>query len=125
MATEEQEVVTRRPQVAPLNARLTPAAKQRIEQFLADFHSFEPNLALLYGDIDGKVGGRPSWSITAYGERTADDMIEMYASFGAVVCYELDGLKVLIPQMSHIGELDGCTLDFVGDCLSSTPPGAG
>lgn len=125
MAVEEQDVIKKPPQVAPLKGKFTPAAKQRIEEFLASFHSFEPTLAFLYGDMDGKVAGRPSWSIAAFGERTADDMIEKYASFGAVVCYELDGLRVLVPQMSRLSELDGGTLDFVGNRLCAAPPSAG
>lgn len=101
------------PQTVSLKAVLTPAAKKRITEFLNSFESFEPMLGLLYGDLDGVVAGEPSWSMTAYDPRTVEDTVEMYASFGAVVRYELDGFQVLIPQMAHVADLEGTKLDFV------------
>jgi hypothetical protein len=103
------------PQVARLKGRFTPEAKQRINQFLQSFESFPPTLGLLYGDVYGAVAGRPSWSMTAYGPRSVADMVEMYATFGSVVLYELDGFQVIVPQLAHIAELDGGVLEFVGD----------
>ena len=106
-------------QVAHLNGCFTPAAKDRITEYLSAFQSFEPTLGLLYGDLLGVVAGHPSWSIAAFDPQTVDGMVEMYGSFGAVVCYELDGFKVLVPQMAHIGKLDDCELAFKGNRLCS------
>ena len=113
------------PQIARLKGRFSPAARERISEFLASFKSFEPTLGLLYGDVDAGANGGPSWSITAFAPQTVDDMMDMYGSFGAVVCYELDGFRVLVPQMSHIAELDGGELDFTGDRLRPVVPAAG
>ena len=113
------------PQAAPLKGRFAPAAKQRITKFLASFHSFQPTLGLLYGDMAGVVAGKPSWSVTALAPQTVAELTEMYASFGAVVAYDLDGFRVLVPQMGHIAELDGGTLDFKGNRLVLTAPAAG
>jgi hypothetical protein len=107
---------------AKLKGTFAPSTKQRITKFLKSFSSFEPTLGLLYGDLEGKVAGKASWSITALGPRTVDDMIELYGSFGAVVCYELDGLRVVVPQTAHIAELDGGVLEFKSTRLLPTPP---
>jgi hypothetical protein len=115
VASEQAASSAAKPQVARLKGRFTPEAKQRITQFLQSFESFRPTLALLYGDIYGQIAGRPSWSMTAYGPRTVADMVEMYATFGSVVLYELDGFQVIVPQLAHIAELDGGTLEFAGD----------
>ena len=120
--TEEKTIL---PQSAPLKGKFTPAAKQRITDFLAGIRSFEPTLCLLYGDVQGVVAGRPSWSITAFAPATVAEMTEMYASFGAVVSYELDGFRVVVPQMAHIAELDTGTLDFKDNRLVQTVPAAG
>jgi hypothetical protein len=98
-----------------LKAKFSPAAKQRITEYLQSFESFEPTLGLLYGDMEGGVAGSPSWSMTAFDPRTVNDTIEMYASFDAVVSYELDGFKVIIPQMARVKELDKGILDFVAN----------
>ncbi len=111
-------------QAAPLKGKFSPAAKQRIADFLASIRSFEPTLGLLYGDVAGVVAGRPSWSITAFAPATVAEMTDMYASFGAVVTYDLDGFRVLVPQMAHIGELDGGVLDFKDNRLILTAPSA-
>jgi hypothetical protein len=109
-------------EAAKLKGTFAPSTKQRISKFLQSFSSFEPTLALLYGDLEGKVAGKASWSITAIGPRTVDDMIELYGSFGAVVCYELDGFKVLVPQTAHIAELDGGMLEFKATRLIPVVP---
>ena len=110
---------------AKLKGTFAPSTKQRISKFLQSFSSFEPTLALLYGDLEGKVAGKASWSITALGPRTVEDMIELYGSFGAVVCYELDGFRVLVPQTAHIAELDGGVLEFKATrLLLATPSSA-
>lgn len=105
-----------------LGARLSPAARQQIVEFLQSFESFEPTLGLLYGGLepDGSVAG--SWSLTAYGPETVTDLIQMYAGFSAVVCYELEGIKVVVPQLAHIGELKSGQLEFVAGRLSPIPP---
>ena len=48
----------------------------------------------------------------------------MYGSFGAVVCYDIDGVSVIVPQIAHIEQLDSGILDFVGDRLQRRPPSA-
>jgi hypothetical protein len=108
----------------PLGATLLPGARQQIVEFLQSFESFEPTLGLLYGGLqpDGSVAG--SWSLTAYGPETVNDMIEMYAGFGAVVCYDIEGIKVVVPQLAHIGELESGQLEFVAGRLSLILPKA-
>ena len=107
---------------ALLGTRLSPAARQQIVEFLQLFQSFEPTLALLYGgrQPDGSVAG--SWSITAYGPEIVNDLIQMYGGFGAAVCYEIEGIKVVVPQIAHIGELESGQLDFVAGRLCAIPP---
>lgn len=104
--------------VVDLGARFTPAAKERIDHYLASFVSFEPVLGLLYSD----TAGPGSWSIAAFGQQTVDELIKMYSSFGAIVCYDIDGIRAIVPQLAHIDELDSGTLDFVGDRLVRCVP---
>jgi len=111
-------------EAAKLKSTFSRSTKQRISKFLESFTSFEPTLGLLYGDLEGKVAGKPSWSITALGPRTVDDMVELYGSFGAVVCYEMDGFRVMVPQTAHLAELDGGVLEFRDNRLVATAPSA-
>jgi hypothetical protein len=109
------------PQVARLKGAFSADAKQQVSDFLASFKSFAPTLGLLYGDVDPATG-TGSWSVTAFGPQTVDDLTDMYAGFGGVVCYELDGFRVLVPQLAHIGDLDGDTLEFRGTRLVCVAP---
>ncbi|MBT8422175.1 MAG: hypothetical protein HKN56_06205 [Gammaproteobacteria bacterium] len=111
--TEEVDVIERQPRVVDLGGRFTPAARERINDYLHSFVSFEPQLGLLYSE----VGGQPSWSLAALGKATVDELVTMYSSFGAVVCYDIDGISAVVPQLAHIEMLDSGTLDFVGDRL--------
>ena len=122
MQQNESDEITSPVNPVPLGATLSPAARQQIVEFLQSFESFEPTLGLLYGGLepDGSVAG--SWSLTAYGPETVTDLIQMYASFSAVVCYELEGIKVVVPQLAHIGELKSGQLEFVAGRLSPIPP---
>jgi len=119
---EQQQQATLQPTY--LKGKFTSPAKQRVQEFLAGIRSFEPTLGLLYGDIEGAVAGRPSWSLTAFDPQTVDEMITMYASFGVSVSYELDGFTVVIPQLAHIAELDTGTFDFKGNRLVQLSVGA-
>lgn len=105
------------PELATLKGRFTPEAKQRISDFLGSIETYEPTLGLLYGDLNGQVIGEASWSITAFDPLTVDDTVAMYAGFGAVVCYEMDGFRVMVPQMSHAAKLDEGVLEFVDNRL--------
>lgn len=116
---------TPQPEVARLKARFTPEAKQRISDFLDSIETYEPTLGLLYGDLNGQVAGEASWSITAFDPLTVDDTVAMYAGFGAVVCYELDGFRVMVPQMSHIAKLDKGEFEFVDNRLRPTASSEG
>ncbi|MGI9290359.1 MAG: hypothetical protein ACR2QG_03670 [Gammaproteobacteria bacterium] len=113
----EQADSTSTPEIGSLNGKFTPAAKTRINEYQSSFETFEPTLGLLYGDIEGVVTGKPSWSLAAFDSRSANDTIEMYSSFGAVVLYELDGFTFLIPQISHIKELNSRKIEFVNNRL--------
>lgn len=121
MQNQDQELV-RQVEVVQLDTRFTPQARDRINEFLASFHSFEPTLGLLYGDLAADGSGKGSWSLTAFGRRTVDDIIDMYAGFGAVVCYDLDGINAVIPQVGHIDELESAELEYVGGRLRPLPP---
>ena len=122
MQQNDSDAISSPVKPALLGARLSPAARQQIVEFLQSFESFEPTLALLYGGLqpDGSVAG--SWSLTAYGPETVNDLIKMYAGFGAVVCYDIEGINVLVPQMAHIGELESGQLEFVAGRLCAIPP---
>lgn len=109
-------------EAAKLKSTFSPSTKQRIRKFLESFKSFEPTLGLLYGDLEGQVAGKASWSITALGSGTVDDVVELYGSFGAVVCYELDGFRVIVPQTAHLAELDGGVLEFRHNRLIAAQP---
>ena len=111
-------------QVAQLRGKFSPAAQKRISDFLGSFKTFEATLGLLYGDIAGVVAGKPSWSITALDPTTVQDTIDMYASFGAVVAYELDGFRVIVPQIACVAELDQGELDFIDNRICAVSPAA-
>ena len=115
--TRELEQAEKTVRVFQLETRFTPEARARIESFLQSFVSFEPVLGLLYGDLPADGSGKGTWSIAALGRQTVDDMIEMYARFGAVICYDIDGIQVVVPQIGHINELEAGVLDFAGDRL--------
>jgi len=53
--------------------------------------------------------------VAALDSNTVAELVKMYAGFGSVVCYELDGIRVVIPQLAHIAELESGVLEFVGD----------
>lgn len=106
--------------VAELGGRFTPEARKRIEDYLHSFVSFEPTLGLLYS----AASGSGSWSLTAYSQSMVEELARMYGKFGAVVCYDLDNIRVVVPQLAHIDELDGGTLDFIGDRLRRRVPDA-
>lgn len=112
------DVVEPQPRVVDLGARFAPAARERIDTYLKSFVSYEPVLGLLYSDAEEP----PSWSLIALGRKTVDELIKMYGGFGAVVCYDIDGVAVIVPQLAHIEQLDSGTLDFVGDRLHRRPP---
>ena len=111
---EEGEKTVR---VVQLDTTFTPDARQRVIRFLQSFVSFKPVLGLLYGAPSPESRGEGTWSITALGQETVDDMIAMYSSFGAVICYDIDGIETVIPQIGHINELESAVLEFSGDRL--------
>jgi hypothetical protein len=45
--------------------------------------------------------------------------VKMYAGFGGIVCYDLDGIRVVVPQLAHIAELESGELEFSGDRICS------
>ena len=109
------KVVVPEPETGQLDGHFSPAARERIDTFLASFVSFKPTLALLYGDAGGSESG--SWSMQVVSPDIVDELAHIYSGFGAVVCYKLDGMRVLVPQLAHIEELDTGMLEFSGDRL--------
>ena len=116
--TADTDITERQPRVVDLGARFTPEARERIETYRRSFVSFEPRLGLLYSD----AGDQPSWSLAAFGEETVRELVDMYGSFGAVVCYDIDGVDMIVPQLAHIELLDSGTLEFVGDRIHRRGP---
>ena len=57
----------------------------------------------------------------AYGPQTVADLQASYASFGANVRFELDGIEVVIPQLGHVPKLRQGQLYFDGDRLFVDP----
>ncbi len=108
MAASNEEIVERQPRVVDLGARFTPAAREHIRAYLESFVSFDPILGLLYSDADGTG----SWSLAALGAATVDEMVTMYGKFGAVVWYDIDGIRLVVPQLAHIEKLDSGLLDI-------------
>lgn len=106
-----------------LDTRFTPEARERIVKFMQSFVSFKPVLGLLYGDVPAEGSAKGTWSIEALGQQTVDDLIEMYAGFGAVICYDIDDIQVVVPQIGHINELEAGVLEFSGDRLRLIPSG--
>ena len=104
-----------------LDTRFTPEARERIVKFMQSFVSFKPVLGLLYGDVPADGAAKGTWSIEALGQQTVDDLIEMYAGFGAVICYDIDDIQVVVPQIGHINELESGVLEFSGDRLRLIP----
>jgi hypothetical protein len=117
--TTQTDIPIEHVEVAPLGARFSPQGRERINEFLRSFVSFEATLGLLYGTTSPDESGRGSWSMTAYGPQTVDDLVKMYAGFGAIVCYDLDGIRVVVPQLAHIAELESGELEFSGDRICS------
>ena len=115
---EEQAATPVQVRVVDLGGRFAPAARERINEYLQSFVSFKPVLGLLYSD----VSGHGSWSIAAFGQQTVDELVKMYGSFGAAVCYDIDGFRAVVPQVAHIDELDSGLLDFTGNRLTRVPP---
>ena len=117
--TDQADESIKHVEVVPLGATFSPQARERVNHFLHSFESFIPTLGLLYGALLPDDSGKGSWSMTALGSQTVEEMVSMYAGFGSVVCYELDGIRVVIPQLARIGELESGVLEFVGDriCL--------
>jgi hypothetical protein len=106
-----------------LDTKFTPEARERIVKFMQSFVSFKPVLGLLYGDVPADGAAKGSWSIAALGQQTVDDLIDMYAGFGAVICYDIDDIQVVVPQIGHINELEAGVLEFSGDRLRLIPSG--
>ena len=100
-----------------LDTKFTPEARERIVKFMQSFVSFKPVLGLLYGDVPADGAAKGTWSIAALGQQTVDDLIDMYAGFGAVICYDIDDIQVVVPQIGHINELEAGVLEFSGDRL--------
>jgi hypothetical protein len=109
------KIVVPEPGTGQLGGHFSPAARDRIDVFLKSFISFEPTLALLYSNTGGRGPG--SWSMQAVSSDIVDELAHLYSGFGTVVCYELDGIRVLVPQLAHIEELDKGMLEFSGDRL--------
>jgi hypothetical protein len=116
-AEEATEVTLR---VVDLAGHFSPAAHEHIKKYAQSFVSFEPVLGLLYSNVEG----RGSWSLAAFGQATVDEMVRMYSKFGAVVCYQIDGIRFIVPQLAHIEELDSGMFDFVGERLYRRIPDA-
>jgi len=96
-----------------LDSTLVSSARQTIQQFLDSFVSFEPTLGLLFGEVSPSDDASGSWSLCAYDSQTAGELIESYERFGASVCFDLDGFRVLIPQLARVPLLRGVELDLV------------
>ena len=103
------------PETGALAGRFSLAARQRVLEYLHSFRSFEATLVLLYGNAGGVEPG--SWSMQAISQSMLHDLAHMYSSFGAVICFDLDGISVAVPQLSHIEKLDKGTLEFHGNRL--------
>ncbi len=106
------------PEIGQLRGHFTLRARQRVEAFLNSMASIKPTLALLYSNSGGTQPG--TWSMQAVSDAIVQEHAHMHAGFGAVVLYELDGIRVLVPQLNHIAELDQGVLDFQGDRLVAT-----
>ena len=106
------------PEVGQLAGRFSPQARRRVQDYLASFRSFDPVLVLLYGNSNGTEPG--TWSMQAISTDMLCEMSRMYASFGGIVCYELDGVRVVVPQLAHIAELNRGVLSFSGNRLVAT-----
>ena len=119
--SDQDEASITHVEIAPLDVTFSPAARERVNQFLQSFESFQPTLGLLYGDLSPGGSGKGSWSLVAYGPETVNEMIEMYAGFGTIVCFDLDGIDVVIPQIARVAELESGVLEFAGDRLVTVP----
>ena len=98
--------------VRKLGGMFSIAAREHVDSCLGAIHSYEPTLGLLYGVDSGLAGGAGSWSVMALADENVAELAEMYARFGAEVCYELDGMKVIVAQIGHLKELDSGVLEL-------------
>jgi hypothetical protein len=99
-------------EVRKLGARFSKAAREHVENCLGAISGYAPTLGLLYGVDPNLAGGAGSWSAVALADETVADLTTTYGKFGARVCYELDGLPVVIAQIGHLKQLDSGVLEL-------------
>ncbi len=100
------------PALRKLGATLTPEARAYIDARLGAIVSFEPAPGLLYGNQHTMPNAQGSWSLIAYSEENVRELADFYGQFGAEVCFELDGLKVVVPQIGRLDQLDSGSLQL-------------
>jgi hypothetical protein len=98
--------------VRKLGGRFSPPAREFVEARLALIKSYVPTVGLLYGVDPALEEGRGSWSVAAYAQETVADLVNFYGRFGAKVCFELDGMRVVIAQIGHLKQLDSGLLEL-------------
>ena len=109
------------PELRRLGARLTPAARQHIDATLGAIGSFVPTLGLLYGNNHVAADTAGSWSVIAYSDENVQELVDFYGQFGAAVCFELDGYKVVVPQIGHLQQFESGVLDMRDNRLWHQP----
>ena len=100
------------PELRRLGAQLTPTAREHIDANLDAIRSFVPTLGLLYGNNHAAADSAGSWSVIAYSDENVQELVDFYGQFGAAVCFELDGYKVVVPQIGQLQQLESGLVDM-------------
>jgi len=105
-----------------LGARFSRETRQQIGAYLDGINSYTPTLGLLYGfGAEEDANGEGSWSLIAYGDENVTELVDLYSNFGMSVCFELDGLNVIVPQIGKLAQLDSGVLEFRDNRLTRRP----
>lgn len=99
------------PQIGHINATLTPAARETIEQFVSNSKLSGAVLSLAKKD-DTPTGSR--WLYTVYSGEGIKPMRAAMEARGHPLLYVLDGITVAISNLRNLGELEGTVIDLDG-----------
>ena len=100
-----------------LGAQYESDARQQVETFLNGITMYTPTLGLLYGISPDDSNSEGSWSLIAYGDKNVAELTATYERFGAAVCFDLDGIPTVIPQIGHARKLQSGVLEFKNNRL--------
>jgi len=91
-----------------IDVKFTPAARARLEAFIASIDSPGATICLMKGRVSGEHFDW--WRYNYYDDWNIPKVTEMLAPLGRPLLYDCDGLTIALPQFQLIPELEGKTL---------------